>query len=81
MNYPHFCQSFGPKQEFGSRKTSARELLANLQEAQNAKDFKSYGANVRVVAMKLGQLMGPEVMGYPNLCHCSWLGVTRMFIM
>jgi len=27
--------------------------LANLQEAQNAKDFKSYGANVRVVAMKL----------------------------
>lgn len=51
--YPHFCQTFGPKQEFGSPKTSARKLLANLQEAQNAKDFKSYGANVRVVAMKL----------------------------
>lgn len=55
-----FCQSFAQiymladlvgDKEFGSPKTSARKLLANLQEAQNAKDFKSYGANVRVVAM------------------------------
>ena len=80
--FPPFLQDlwpFGcPKQEFGSPKTSARKLLANLQEAQHAKDFKAYGNNVRVVAMTLDgkawsvNCFMVEVFGYPNVWPFSW---------